>query len=58
MSADAAARGIRDHDGDGSIGLVGAEPEPPYARPPLSKGLWQGKDEATKPGESESVAAE
>ena len=47
MSADAAARGIRDHDGDGSIGLVGADPEPPYARPPLSKGLWQGKDEAT-----------
>ena len=47
MSADAAARGIRDHDGDGSIGLVGADPDPPYARPPLSKGLWQGKDEAT-----------
>ncbi len=47
MSADAAVRGIRDHDGDGSIGLVGADPEPPYARPPLSKGLWQGKDEAT-----------
>jgi 3-phenylpropionate/trans-cinnamate dioxygenase ferredoxin reductase subunit len=47
MSADAAARGIRDHDGDGSIGLVGADPDPPYARPPLSKGLWQGKEEAT-----------
>ena len=47
MSADAAARGIRDHDEAGSIGLVGADPEPPYARPPLSKGLWQGKDEAT-----------
>ena len=47
MSADAAARGIRDHDGDGSIGLVGADPDPPYARPPLSKGLWQDKEEAT-----------
>jgi 3-phenylpropionate/trans-cinnamate dioxygenase ferredoxin reductase subunit len=47
MSGDAAARGIRDHDQDGSIGLVSADPEPPYARPPLSKGLWQGKDEAT-----------
>jgi NADPH-dependent 2,4-dienoyl-CoA reductase/sulfur reductase-like enzyme len=47
MSADAAVRGIRDQDADGSIGLVGADPEPPYARPPLSKGLWQGKDEAT-----------
>ena len=47
MTADAAARGIRDHDADGSIGLFGAEPDPPYARPPLSKGLWQGKDEET-----------
>jgi 3-phenylpropionate/trans-cinnamate dioxygenase ferredoxin reductase subunit len=47
MSGDAAARGIRDHDEDGSIGLVSTDPEPPYARPPLSKGLWQGKDEAS-----------
>jgi 3-phenylpropionate/trans-cinnamate dioxygenase ferredoxin reductase subunit len=47
MAGDAAARGIRDHDPDGSIGLVGAEPDPPYARPPLSKGLWQGKGEET-----------
>jgi len=47
MAGDAAARGIRDHDEDGSIGLVGADPEPPYARPPLSKGLWQGKGEET-----------
>jgi 3-phenylpropionate/trans-cinnamate dioxygenase ferredoxin reductase subunit len=47
MTADAACRGIRDLDRDGTIGLVGEEPDPPYARPPLSKGLWQGKDEAT-----------
>jgi NADPH-dependent 2,4-dienoyl-CoA reductase/sulfur reductase-like enzyme len=47
MTADAACRGIRDHDADGSIGLVGEEPEPPYSRPPLTKGLWQGKDEET-----------
>ena len=47
MTADAACRGIRDHDADGSIGLVGEEPDPPYSRPPLSKGLWQGKDEAS-----------
>jgi NADPH-dependent 2,4-dienoyl-CoA reductase/sulfur reductase-like enzyme len=46
MTGDAACRGIRDHDPEGSIGLVGAEPHPPYARPPLSKGLWQGKDES------------
>jgi 3-phenylpropionate/trans-cinnamate dioxygenase ferredoxin reductase component len=47
MTADAACRGIRDHDADGSIGLVGAEPHAPYARPPLSKALWKGSDEAT-----------
>src|SRR5437868_4774245 len=45
MSGDSACRGIRDHDADGLIGLVGEEPDPPYARPPLSKALWQGKDE-------------
>ncbi len=45
MTADAACRGIRDHDADGSIGLVGEEVDPPYSRPPLSKALWQGKDE-------------
>jgi 3-phenylpropionate/trans-cinnamate dioxygenase ferredoxin reductase component len=45
MTADAACRGIRDHDPDGTIGLVGEEPFAPYARPPLSKALWKGKDE-------------
>jgi 3-phenylpropionate/trans-cinnamate dioxygenase ferredoxin reductase component len=45
MTADAACRGIRDHDAEGSIGLVGREPEPPYARPPLTKALWKGKPE-------------
>jgi NADPH-dependent 2,4-dienoyl-CoA reductase/sulfur reductase-like enzyme len=45
MTADAACRGIRDHDPDGSIGLVGAEQHPPYVRPPLSKALWTGKPE-------------
>ena len=47
MTGDAACRGIRDHDPDGSIGLFGAEPHDPYARPPLSKALWGGKDEAS-----------
>ena len=47
MTGDAACRGIREHDADGSIGLVGAEPHPPYDRPPLTKALWQGKDEST-----------
>lgn len=43
MTADAAARGIREVDPDGSIGLISAEPDPPYRRPPLSKTLWKGK---------------
>ena len=43
MTADAAVRGIRELDRSGTIGLLGAEPDPPYDRPPLSKGLWKGK---------------
>jgi NADPH-dependent 2,4-dienoyl-CoA reductase/sulfur reductase-like enzyme len=46
MTGDAAVKGIRQHDADGSIVLVGAEEHPPYARPPLSKKLWAGSDEA------------
>lgn len=42
MSADAAARAIRETDPNATIGLIGAEPHPPYNRPPLSKGLWKG----------------
>ena len=42
MTADAAVRGIRELDSSGSIGIVGAEQDPPYARPPLSKALWKG----------------
>src|SRR5260370_5990303 len=44
-TADAAAHGIREADPQGSIGLVGAEPHPPYNRPPLSKALWKGEPE-------------
>ncbi len=43
MAADAAVRGIRQVDPDGSIGLIGEETHPPYNRPPLSKGLWKGQ---------------
>ena len=42
MTADAAARAIRAEDAKGTIGLVGAESDPPYNRPPLTKGLWKG----------------
>ncbi|HTY21072.1 MAG TPA: FAD-dependent oxidoreductase [Geobacteraceae bacterium] len=43
MAADAAVKGIREIDVDGSIAMIGEESHPPYARPPLSKKLWQGK---------------
>jgi 3-phenylpropionate/trans-cinnamate dioxygenase ferredoxin reductase subunit len=42
MTADAAVNGIREVDPEGSIGLICAEHNPPYNRPPLSKGLWKG----------------
>jgi 3-phenylpropionate/trans-cinnamate dioxygenase ferredoxin reductase subunit len=47
MTADAAARSIREIDAPGAIGVIGAEPDPPYNRPPLSKGLWKGEAEDT-----------
>jgi 3-phenylpropionate/trans-cinnamate dioxygenase ferredoxin reductase subunit len=47
MTGDAACKGIRSVDPEGSIGLVGDEPDPPYARPPLTKGLWLGKEESS-----------
>ena len=43
MTADAAARSIREADRNGSIGIIGREGDPPYDRPPLSKKLWKGK---------------
>jgi 3-phenylpropionate/trans-cinnamate dioxygenase ferredoxin reductase component len=43
MAADAAVHGIREVDADGTLGLISAEPDPPYKRPPLSKKLWRGK---------------
>ena len=42
MTAAAAADGIREADATGSIGVISAEPDGPYDRPPLSKGLWKG----------------
>ncbi len=43
MTGDAAVRGIRELDGDGSIGMIGDETDMPYARPPLTKGMWKGR---------------
>src|SRR6185503_11441760 len=57
MTADAAARGIRELDTDGPIAILGDDPNPPYARPPLSKKLWFGKDPQTIWRRTEEVAS-
>ncbi len=41
MAASAAVIGILDRDPGARVAVVGAEPHPPYDRPPLSKDLWQ-----------------
>ena len=38
LTADAACKGIRSVDADGSIGLIGDEPDPPYAAPAALEG--------------------
>jgi 3-phenylpropionate/trans-cinnamate dioxygenase ferredoxin reductase component len=43
MTGDAAVKGIREVDANGSIGLIGNEIDKPYNRPPLTKQLWKGK---------------
>lgn len=45
MAAAAAAKGIRQVDANGSIGMIGLEVNPPYNRPPLTKDLWKGGEE-------------
>jgi 3-phenylpropionate/trans-cinnamate dioxygenase ferredoxin reductase component len=43
LAGDGATRGIRELDTDGPIGMISMEPDPPYMRPNLSKGLWKGR---------------
>ena len=43
MTAAAAVKGIRTADENGAIAIISAENQPPYNRPPLSKGLWKGR---------------
>jgi 3-phenylpropionate/trans-cinnamate dioxygenase ferredoxin reductase component len=38
------ARWLREEGAEGSVLLVGREPDPPYNRPPLSKGYLQAKE--------------
>ena len=42
MTAAAAVEGILEVDAAGSIGMICAEADRPYNRPPLSKALWKG----------------
>src|SRR5919205_163954 len=44
LAAANCARWLREEGADGSILLVGRENDPPYNRPPLSKGYMQGKE--------------
>lgn len=41
MAADAAVAGIREIDASGGVAIATADVDPPYNRPPLSKGLWK-----------------
>jgi 3-phenylpropionate/trans-cinnamate dioxygenase ferredoxin reductase subunit len=43
MTAAAAVDGICEIDSSATIGVVSSESDPPYNRPPLSKGLWKGE---------------
>jgi len=43
MTAASAIDGIRAIDANGTIGVITAETNHPYDRPPLSKALWTGK---------------
>lgn len=45
MTGDAAVRGIRQQDEDGSVAMFSREQHAPYNRPPLSKDLWTGMAE-------------
>ena len=48
LTGASAIEGIRERDAQGTILLVGAEPQRPYNRPPLSKQLWTGKETLDK----------
>src|SRR5215210_1228368 len=43
LAGDGATKGIRELDAEGSTGMISMEPDPPYMRPNLSKGLWKGR---------------
>ncbi len=44
IAAASCAQKLREEGADGSVLLVGREPDPPYERPPCSKGYLQGRE--------------
>jgi 3-phenylpropionate/trans-cinnamate dioxygenase ferredoxin reductase subunit len=44
LASGSCARWLREEGADGSVLLVGREPDPPYNRPPLSKGYLRGEE--------------
>ena len=55
MTGAAAVEAIREVDPQARVGVIGAESDKPYQRPPLTKALWFGKKQVDdiwiKPGE-------
>jgi 3-phenylpropionate/trans-cinnamate dioxygenase ferredoxin reductase component len=48
LAAGNCARWLREEGADGSVLLVGREPDPPYNRPPLSKGYMMGAEQKSE----------
>lgn len=44
LAGASAATAVREGGFEGEVTLIGAEPQPPYNRPPLSKGYLRGED--------------
>ena len=44
MTAASAVTALAVRDPQGKIGLISAESDPPYDRPPLTKGLWKDQE--------------
>jgi 3-phenylpropionate/trans-cinnamate dioxygenase ferredoxin reductase component len=44
LASGSCARWLREEGADGSVLLVGREPDPPYNRPPLTKGYLRGEE--------------
>ena len=48
LAGSSAIEGIREQDRSGTLAMFGKEGHLPYNRPPLSKGLWTGKEKISE----------